>query len=429
VPLDRSKPQGRWIEVPLDSWAPVGGGGSQVALEINSLVDPDQAPTRLLGRQIRLGVRGREGTPLLNCPEVTKAGLAHLLDPLSSQPAVSAHVSALRACRERWVADGVDVARFSGEDVAADVLDAIRALRLPPIDLIAGTDQSPAAYSLLRDHAEVLRTATLVNPEAPDMSSGELVLSFKEAFERYADLCRADAVCNAALPDPLGRWREVYDRLQATPSLQSGRLPDGTAFSMVVDGDRGASALEVAVGSVPLTPYLHLTLTGESAAAAAGNAYEKSDTSDLVPIGADLSDICHRLAPNDTAIDGDWIRRFPEYRSGRFRFVTESCAAWNVPASPARFRAAVVSAVPTTIVVGRLSTATNAAAVDDLMRGLDDVVLFAFPSLGFAPMFDGPSCLAAIWRDWLADPTRRPAEADVAACTASVPPVTFFAAP
>lgn len=427
VPLDRTEPSGKWIEIPLDSWRSTGEtDGSQVALEIGSVVDENQAPTRLIGRTIRLGVRGREGTPLLNCPEVTKAGASHLLDPLYSEPAVSAHLAALRACRARWTEAGYDVAHFNTADIADDVRDAIAALGLGRIDLIAGTDQSPAALSLLRDESKLLRSATLVNPEAPNMSSGQLVLSFRAAFQQFAELCRADPRCDQVLPDPLERWRQVYDHYQAQPSFQTGAFAGGAPSQIAIDGDRGASALEVAVGSVPLLPYLPFILTGDAAAAAAGNAYEKSDTSDAVPTGADLSDICHRIRPNDALIDGDWLERYPEYRSGRFRLVAESCAAWSVPSAPIRFRSAVASSVPTFIVVGSLSTATNPQAVDNIVAGLENVSVMQFPTLGFAPMYTGPSCLLAEWRQWLEDPATSLAPAEAAACVASAPPVPFL---
>ncbi len=426
VPMDRSKPSGPWIEVPVDVWAPITEDTERVALELGYAVNAEQSATRMLGRHIRLGVRGRVGTPTLTCPEVTEAGLAHLLEPLYGNANVSAHVGALRQCRNRWTQDGIDVARFGNEDMAADVQDAMVALDLPPIDLIAGTDQTPAAYGLMRDHPTLLRTATLVNPEAPDMSSGQLVTSFRTAFQAYAALCAADERCTSALPDPVARWNLLYEQFQANPSLQVSTLPDGRPLEIVIDGDRGASALEVAVGSTPLVPYLHLVLTGDAAAGASGNAYEKSDTNPEVPIGADLSDICSRIAPNDKPIDGDQIERYAPFRSGRFRLVTESCAAWNVPSASVHFRSPVVSAVPTTIVVGTLSTATNPTAVDSIARGLDRAIVFRFPTLGFAPMFEAPSCLAGIWRAWLEQPASRPPLADVDACVASAPPVQFL---
>lgn len=426
APMDRSKPSGRWIEVPVDVWAPIADDTERVALELGRAVNAEQSATRMLGRHIRLGARGRVGTPTLTCPEVTEAGLAHLLEPLYGNANVSAHVGALRQCRNRWTEDGIDVARFGNADMAADVQDAIVALDLPPIDLIAGTDQTPAAYGLMRDHPSLLRTATLVNPEAPDMSSGQLVTSFRTAFQAYASLCAADERCNSVLPDPVGRWNQLYAQFQATPSLQVSTLPDGRPLEIVIDGDRGASALEVAVGSTPLIPYLHLVLTGDAAAGASGNAYEKSDTNPDVPIGADLSDICSRIAPNDKPIDGDLIERYAPFRSGRFRLVSESCAAWNVPPASVHFRSPVVSAVPTTIVVGTLSTATNPTAVDAIARGLDRAIIFRFPTLGFAPMFEAPSCLAGIWRSWLERPESRPATGEVDACVASTPPVQFL---
>lgn len=426
VPMDRNEPSGRRIEIPVDVWDPIGEDTGRVAVELGYAVTAEQSATRMLGRHIRLGVRGRAGTPTLTCPEVTDAGRAHLLEPLYGNANVSAHVGALRQCRNRWTADGIDVARFGNEDMAGDIQDAITALDLPPIDLIAGTDQTPAAYELMRDHPTLLRTATLVNPEAPDMSSGQLVTSFRTAFQAYASLCAADERCNSAVPDPVAKWNELYEQFQTNPSLQVSTLPDGSPLEIVIDGDRGASALEVAVGSTPLIPYLHLVLSGDAAAGAAGNAYEKSDTNPDVPIGADLSDICSRIAPNDKPIDGDLIERYAPFRSGRFRLVTESCAAWNVPPASVHFRSPVVSAVPTTIVVGALSTATNPTAVDAIARGLDRAVVVRFPTLGFAPMFEGPSCLAAIWRTWLEQPSTRPASTDVDACVASVPPVQFL---
>jgi hypothetical protein len=95
-----------------------------------------------------------------------------------------------------------------------------------------------------------------------------------------------------------------------------------------------------------------------------------------------------------------------------------------VPDLSAGFSQPVVSNVPALFFRGNLSPDGNPDWIPMIARGLSDVQSVVFPTLGNDLLADGPPCLSALRRQFLADPTKT---LDTAACAKQSPPIEFVA--
>ncbi|HKY13389.1 MAG TPA: adenylate/guanylate cyclase domain-containing protein [Microthrixaceae bacterium] len=426
VPERRDRLDGRWIDVPVDEFAPLDPG-DRVAVMIESIEQPKSSVTRDGGRLLRIQPRGTSGADRLNCPEIQQVGLAHITQPLLAPQVVEAHLDAVGRCADRWEASGVDRSAYDLEDVALDVRDLLVARKLEPVDLAVSAMHAASALTIVRDFPQILRTVTFLNPIPPTASTGDYVSAFAEGLDDFNTVCQTDVRCARLTPNLVESWEEFYRQIDAAPELVPAKLSPTSEGVVAVDGDRSATALWLAVGLSPLRPFVPQILANRELLTMSTNAADRSDIHDLA-YGQELSDLCHRVAPNDEVVDSDVARRLQPYRTGMLRasVLADSCARWQVPPAPAHFREVVSSHVPAFIVSGDLSTNHLRVWNDEIARNFLATTTLQFPTIGFEPFDEGPQCLADLRRRWLRDPTEPPPGQEISTCEADSPPVNFF---
>jgi len=426
VPEDRSRPAGQQVEIPVGDYPPLSGAAPKgVPVVETAKVEPTAtSPLRTTRRMITFGRRGVVGTPVLNCPEQMAAGQANLLKPILSAEAVQTTLEAVKACRDRWTDAGIDVSAYDTQDVVLDLRDLIVAMDLDQIDLVVDHISTAVAFGAVKDFPGSIRTLTVQNPVPTDVSPGDYTRSFAAAFDRLGAQCAVQERCNEVVPSLSEAWRRTYDGLQLTPQVVTGPLPDGTMTSILLDGDRTALALYIALGVPDLRVFVPDLLSRPSLPEIGYNARDRSDVRDL-PYGATLSDNCHRIAPNERPVDGAVMTRLPQFRSGLFKLLPESCKVWDVPEPEPEFFEPTRSDVPVLIVHGMLAGDTDIAWVDRVAAGFPNASVVSFPTLGFGPLQEAPRCLAQLREGFHDDPTVPLDPSEIDSCVASVPPVGF----
>ncbi len=427
VPEDRGRPTGRWIDLVVEDHParnPVAPGTTNV-VQIGEFEKLDVSPIRDHRTVIRLGVRGFEGTPFLNCPEITESGLANLEHPFLSTTSTDRYLDAVGACRRRWATEEVDVSQYDAEDVALDVRDLMIARHLDRVDLSADSIHTPASYAAITVLGDHIRSLMLQNPVPTDVAQGDFVSAFAAAFGRLAAACEAQPPCDALNPDLLGSWRAAYDRLQSGPQQVTGPLPGGEQGSVLLDGDRASLALYYATGERHLAIFVPDLLTRPNLLEIGYNARESSDVTDQ-PYGARLSDLCQRVAPNARPTDAALEARLPQFRANPFRLLREACEQWNVPAGSAGFFEPSRSRVPLLVVHGAMAPGTDVDWVDRVAKGFPRSNLIRFDELGFNPVDVGPACLGELRSTFLDDPEQQLDRDAVDECVASMPPIPFI---
>jgi pimeloyl-ACP methyl ester carboxylesterase len=248
---DRSKPAGRTIKVFVVRFGPPGG---------TTTPDPMLGVGESLGAQVEYGgsapgaarthrnvyivdLRGiGHSEPNLDCPEVravgpTLAGI-RLRDP--------AHQSTLRsavaACHDRLVGQGIDPAAYDLRSNAADLEDLRIALGLPSWNISANGSSSRILFELAAQDRAAIRTLIADSPAPPSpdaISIGPAAL--EAAIGHLALACSRDVACARTTPDVRVMIEEAVRKLDAAPVTvevagTEAAKQIGHTISVVIDG-------------------------------------------------------------------------------------------------------------------------------------------------------------------------------------------------
>jgi len=340
---------------------------------------------------------------------------------------------ALRHCYARFKARGIDPAQYNYDTAAGDLLDLMFALHINKANFIAYEYADAEVFDVVRHAPAAVRSITLDNPPPPGTTAlTDPIGDLAGAFQRFVALCRADSVCANGYPDLEQTKPTLYDQLEANPPLVTVPNPNGSNLppvQVLVDGPRAADALVTALSdpaTYPLIPQARQAAAQSAAyttiaTGAADVDYPTPDES----WGATASYTCSydvntQNAPSE-ALEAHELPQFVRAVSAQW---TQWCRAWPVPDLSAGFSQPVVSNVPALFFRGNLSPDGNPDWIPMIARGLSDVQSVVFPTLGNDLLADGPPCLSALRRQFLADPTKT---LDTAACAKQSPPIEFVA--
>lgn len=166
-------------------------------------------PTWLLENHdfIKVGYRGVDGTPKLDCPEFAAALHGNGNDLLSPE-SLDSIGEASAVCAARLQADGVDLRGYSIPEVVGDMEAARTGMGYARIDLLSESYGTRVAQVFAYMHPEILlRSAMIgVNPAGRFLMPPE---TFDAQIKYYAGLCRKDAECSARTSDLAAVLREV----------------------------------------------------------------------------------------------------------------------------------------------------------------------------------------------------------------------------
>jgi len=431
IPQDRRKAGGMQVSL-LVTRAParLPGPTTVPTVDVCGCENLGNSLARDHSELIHVGQRGYpEGTPVLTCPEFS-ASRRQALPRRSDDPnAVGSGAHALRQCYARLVAHCIDPAQYNWDAAARDVLDLMFVLNIHSANFVASEFSAVEVFDVLRRAPAAVRSITLDNPPPP----GETVFSdpvgdLSGAFTRFVALCNADSTCSAAYPDLAAKWRAAYQRADADPQLVAVPNPEGSSpavFHVLVTGPRLADALAGALSSGDAGTYklipAGITQSGIDATVAS-LAVEQETYRPDAPWGAYASYLCaydvHTADPQGLEIEA---RALPQYVSLQPGPWVQWCAAWKVPDISATLSADVVSDVPAFLFRGDLSPQGNPGWIPKIERGMSNVQAVIFPNLAGDLLSQGPPCLSALRRQFLANPHAKLA---TAACEHQ-PPIPF----
>jgi class 3 adenylate cyclase len=433
VPQDRAKPDGKQVTL-LVTRAPARLPGPTTAptVDVCGCENLGNTLARDHAELIHVGQRGYpEGTPVLTCPEFSVSRRQALTRRSDDPTAVGSGADALRKCYARLVARGIDPAQYNWDAAARDVLDLMFVLKIHSANFVAYESSAVEVFDVLRRAPAAVRSITLDNPAPP----GETVFSdpvgdLSGAFTRFVALCNADRTCAAGYPDLAAKWRAAYLRTDANPQLVAVPNPEGSSpavLPVLVNGPRLADALSGALSSGDADTYklipAGITQSGIDATVAS-LAVEQETYRPDAPWGAYASYLCaydvHTADPQGLEIEARALLQYVSLKPGPW---AQWCAAWKVPDISATLSADVVSDVPALIFRGDLSPQGNPRWIPKIERGMSNVQALIFPNLAGDLLSQGPPCLSALRRQFLANPHAKLA---TAACE-NQPPIPFVA--
>lgn len=442
VPEDRSESEGRQIRLFVARWRPAGKLATDPLLGFDELgwawsaPEPGGGPPlpNGIGREvIQLDVRGLgRSEPSLACPEIEELAPVSLAAPSGDPQTKEMFFDAVRRCRERLAAEGIDLSDYNLEEAAADAEDLRIALGIDEWNLRGFGTGARLAFEVLRRFPEHVRAAYLDTPEIPqkDLLS-TAIIGTRHAMRGIAAACADDPACDEPFPDLEKEFAAQFPRYQPNPLKMHGAL-DGVDIPIVWDGAFGVRAYREVLTWYPEFVPAGLYTSDEDAVAQPANWISDGPAFvfGYVPDagraftfnhGAFFSTVCHdQLAFVEKADlialahgDPGYVQAFAQAP------FFDVCRIWDVGTAAPEAREPVVSDVPTLLLVGRFGPYAPRPLVEEAAETLSASWIVEFPNEGHNVLSD--ACAVELRNVWLDDPTAAPDTS----CVEDIAPLEF----
>ncbi|MGW8776916.1 alpha/beta fold hydrolase [Streptomyces sp. NPDC055796] len=446
VPENRSRPGGRTIELavavipaakpakpaqdPLVFMA--GGPGGDTFDDIPFLVESGLNKDREL---IVMAQRGNlYDRPNLACPEIDRFNAQSVGLGYDAKRAQQLMLKAVKECRDRLTADGVDLSAYNTTENAADFADLRRALNIPRWNVYGYSYGSDLALTYLRLHPEGIRAVALDSVTPPQ--SATLPWGWRSAAEGIDNIfaaCAAQPACKSRYPDLPRTLTEQVRKLEAHPLTLDVPPPGGgKPVKVVLDG---GALLNLIVAFTPRPKDLPAALDelarGNPQRFAQARAAGSVQNTGVFAHGLTNSVACSEWAPGYSESDVLKAGReaFPGWpdtvlaQVPQLPFQYPACRIWNVPDRASVQRVATVSTVPALLVSGTFDVKTGASWAKDVGRDLSRSTSVQIPGIGHWVVPQSP-CAQRVLASFLARPT-----APDTACADGLEPAPFTIVP
>jgi pimeloyl-ACP methyl ester carboxylesterase len=325
-------------------------------------------------------------------------------------------LDSLASCRQRLVADGVDLDGYDTIQSAADVADLRRALGIDQWNLRGVSYGSALAMEVMRRHPEGLRSVLLDSVVPPDTPAGGVQRgkSALRAFEQLYDACAADNACTAKYGDLKALVAQAVTSLDTDPYRLTVTDPaTGRAWDVAITGRDLYAGFFRAMYDPTLIPAL------PSATQAIANG-DRSIIDLLAPGGIEFAASAAEgmtysvsCADRQRLLDPDAVApldaEHPELASVIHPLLPElACQGWGVDASPQSFNALLTGAdndVPVLVMAGAFDPVTPPRGTRRVADALGKELLL-FPDAGHGAI--ATDCGRNIWLTFMDHPTAPP---------------------
>ncbi|MEU9082800.1 alpha/beta fold hydrolase [Streptomyces sp. NPDC048357] len=446
VPENRSRPGGRTIKLavavipavtpakpaqdPLVFMA--GGPGADTFDDIPFLIDSGLNKDREL---IVMAQRGNlYDQPNLACPEVDRFNEQAVGLGYDSTQAQQLMLKAVKDCRARLTADGVDLSAYNTTENAADFADLRKALGIPRWNVYGYSYGSNLALTYLRLHPEGIRAVAIDSITPPQVVTLPWTWgSTAEGIDNIFAACAAQPACKDRYPDLHRTLTEQVRKLEAHPLTLNVTPPSGgKPVKVVLDG---GALLNLIVAFTPRPKDIPAALDELSRgnperfaqARAAGSVQKVGEFAH----GLTNSIACAEWAPGYSEPDVLKAGRkaFPGWpdtvlaQAPQLPFQYPVCREWNVPDRASVQRVATVSSVPALLISGTFDVKTGASWAKGVARDLSRSTAVQVPGIGHWVVPQSP-CAQRVLASFFARPT-----APDTACVDDVEPAPFTIIP
>lgn len=432
-----------YLTVPEDRSQPRGG---KVRLFVLKIPPPDQHPrpdsVLILGGEIGavpnygnlqaeagrlhrvvyiLDQRGTShSNPTLFCPEIDRVSTEGLVDPTDDPLLRRRLLAAVKECRSRLLASGIDPSDFDLTEMAADVEDLRRALGVASWNLATYGTWSRLALEVIREHPENVRAAYLDSPQFPQLDEPtQAAVGMRLVLGQLFAACRAQVSCRVAYPGLGQRWGEAVTRLDQHPI--EGHTPIG---DVIVGGGafvRGVEAVLEDEAELPRFPVLvsaarhgriDIDITTTLVSQGSLCAGYRFDCLPHFSVGVYLSVLCSDEAP---FMDPSSLRRATARVPGLYAALgtnpyLAACPAWKVAPAAPTVHAPVDVSVPVLMVSGQFDPFAPPSLTRRFGRSLVTSFPIEVPGLTHNPL-ERSGCQVQIRDAWLERPLSPPSDA------------------
>jgi pimeloyl-ACP methyl ester carboxylesterase len=353
--------------------------------------------------------------PNLACPEVTESFRRDDPQNIDIGTEEGHRVAATWACRDRLMAQGVNLGAYTSAESAGDVNDIRAALGYEKVKLVGVSYGSRLALAVLRLYPQIVHSAVIdgVSPPQVDQYAGYAV-SFDRSLNLMFSACAADPDCYVAFPTLKADFSQAVARLDAQPMTFTS---EKTGATIVMNGWRFVSLVFNWLYDSSLSRYLPILISevknGDTTLL--GAIYTKAARSDdtTASVGMAYSVRCAEYTPfsSPEAVTAAAQNVLPEIRA---QFLPSNltpftiCSQWPiVPPNPAMHQP-VTSDVPTLVMESGNDPVTPPSNGQLAAQTLSRSFYVESPGIGHSVIGNSGKCGLGIALAFLAAPDTKP---------------------
>lgn len=336
--------------------------------------------------------------PALDCPELAEAGN---------------QVSAYLACRDRWLAQGVDLAAYSTAANVADAHDLWQSLGYTQVNLYGVSYGAILAQHVVRAYPEDIRSLVL---DSPYPLGTNLFADGADTYRIYLEhllaRCAADWACHAAYPALADTYQQTFEQLRQAPiTLTTVHPVTGSPVTLVLD----ETALVEVVFRSPYRDVPALIYDMREGDYSAFLTLKRSDWERPAEPAAALrasvlcSDSVLRATPAQLA------KVLPDAEAMAWRkvyltnaFAHQLCDQWPTRPPEPETSQPVVSNVPTLILMGEYDAGIPPAYGKQLGLSFEHSFTYRVPGVMHSVLASGGACASSVLLSFLERPTQAP---------------------
>ena len=351
--------------------------------------------------------------PSLDCPDVTALWLAEAQGATFS---LAEQLPPRLRCRDRWLAQGIDLTAYNSAEIAADTVDVWQALGYEQINLYGISYGTIPAQIIMRDTGVSGQIRSVILDGAVPLgvtTMADMPAQVNASMRQLFETCAADILCRTAYPNLASIYYQTIERLKTTPVTLSGTNPlNGQPFSFLFDvTDFGYLIQYGAARTLPATIYD--IYDGNYADVIKGQEQFIRDLVTKGPTGNRFVGLRTTIQCNEryAAISAEQRAAMAVYPEAVFMDnpVDEAiCEQW--PAFTPSNQHPATGGIPTLVLTGeydlRLTASYGQKIVDTLSQGY----AIRVPGAGHTVLLSGGPCPNLLALAFLDDPTRPPNE-------------------
>ena len=374
--------------------------------------------------------------PSLYCQEVSDRVLNTTDQHLSREETIQGHIEANLACRERLLAEGINIAAYTSAENAADVNDLRLALGYGQINLYGVSYGTRLALTVMRDFGAEggIRSVVLDSVFPPQVDFyAELAVDAERIFKLLFERCAADPACQAAYPDLETVFYDLVRQWEAEPVLVEVPSPGREEpYQKLLNGDGLIDLMFNMLydtNVIPVLPQLIFQLAQEDYDSPTLQAWLRwliiSDQ--FRSLGMWYSVMCGEEAIFSTEA-GVRERSAESQLALRTYFVDVVvlsdfmvCDGWEAKNAGPIETAPIASEIPSLILAGEFDPITPPAWSQLAAETLSPAYYFEFPGVAHGVLL-ARQCARDITAVFIERPTLEPE----ATCMAELPPLDFI---
>ena len=361
------------------------------------------------------------------CPELGRANVQIISLDLTPEESRARTRAAAAACRDRFLANGVDLEAYNSTQGAADLHDLFSVLPYSTWNLFGVSSGTRPALIAMRDYPDDIRSAVLDSavPIAGE-NFDQVPAHFARTFGMLVAACAADPECRETYPGLEADFHAMFARLRKDPLVvpvaDAQLYPSGT---FTVNAHEFAYAVSQTLSGTSFLPFAPLFVRevkngNTDVMAAMVEAMAGGVVSGEMNIGTNRSVLCYdETAYSSPEKFAAVAARYPEAFSA-MGYGLDVCGEWPSGRATADEIEPVRGDVPALLLHGEYDQVTPPYFGEELAGRLSNGHLVVFPGSGHYPSA-GDSCAQSIIARFVEDPSVRPD----GACLSARPALSF----